>query len=60
MVGDSRVAHLAELQGGLEAYRDALTIDPSHQQTRAALEKLLESEAARAEAAGLLRLLDEN
>ncbi|MGZ5966930.1 MAG: tetratricopeptide repeat protein, partial [Polyangiales bacterium] len=58
-VGGLRVAHLEDLAGGLEAYRDALTIDPAHQETRTALEKLLENEAARAEAAGLLRPLYE-
>jgi tetratricopeptide (TPR) repeat protein len=59
MMGDLRIAHLESLEAGLEAYRDALTIDPSHAPTRAALEKLLENESARADAAALLRPLYE-
>ncbi len=59
MMGNLRIEKLDTLAGGLEAYRDALTIDPSHAQTRAALEKLLENESARAEAAALLRPLYE-
>jgi len=59
MIGDLRIAHLESLDAGLEAYRDALTIDPSHTVTREALEKLLESEPARADAAALLRPLYE-
>jgi tetratricopeptide (TPR) repeat protein len=58
-LGALRIAHLDELAGGLEAYRDALTLDPSHAITRAALEKLLDHAEARAEAAGLLRPLYE-
>lgn len=60
MVGHLRIEKLETLSGGLEAYRDALTLDPSHGPTRAALEKLLENENARAEAAALLRPLYES
>lgn len=58
-LGSLRIAHLEELDGGLEAYRDALTLDTLHAPTRAALEKLLGNADARAEAAGLLRPLYE-
>lgn len=58
-LGTLRIAHLEDLPGGLECYRDALTLDPSHAPTREALEKLLANEAARAEAAALLRPLYE-
>lgn len=58
-LGRLRIEHLDSLHEGLEAYRDALTIDPSHAGTRDALEKLLANEAARAEAAALLRPLYE-
>ncbi|MBI2392597.1 MAG: hypothetical protein HYV09_23635 [Deltaproteobacteria bacterium] len=58
-LGALRIEHLQSLQEGLDAYRDALTIDPSHAPTRAALEKLLENTEARADAAALLRPLYE-
>ncbi|MBL8718308.1 MAG: tetratricopeptide repeat protein [Myxococcales bacterium] len=63
-LGTLRIEHLEDLPGGLECYRDALTLDPSHAVTRESLEKLLaasssEGEAARAEAAALLRPLYE-
>lgn len=59
MMGNLRIERLDTLEGGLDAYRDALSIDPSHAPTRAALEKLLENESARAETAALLRPLYE-
>ena len=59
MVGKLRIAHLDEMSSGLEAYRDALTLDPAHAVTRKELERLLEVPSARAEAAALLRPLYE-
>lgn len=59
MVGDLRVGPLHDLPSAITAYRDALAIDPSHVGTRRALEKLLENEEARAEAAEILRPLYE-
>jgi len=58
-LGALRIAHLEDMRGGLEAYRDALTLDPSHADTRKALENLLDNNDARAEAASLLRPLYE-
>jgi golgin subfamily B member 1 len=59
MMGKLRIEKLETLEGGLEAYRDALSIDPSHAPTRAALERLLENDSARSDAAALLRPLYE-
>ncbi|MFC1642267.1 tetratricopeptide repeat protein [Myxococcota bacterium] len=55
-LGDLRREHLGNTALALEAYRLALTIDPSHSASREALEKLLESEdgLARREAAEVL------
>jgi tetratricopeptide (TPR) repeat protein len=58
-LGGLRVDHLDDLAGGLESYRDALMLEPSHAATRAALEALLTRADARAEAAALLRPLYE-
>lgn len=61
----SRVAHIKEskqndLEGALEGYRQALTLDPSHVGSRAALEALLANVDARREAAAILRPLYES
>lgn len=55
-LGDLRRQHLSNLEGALEAYRDALTVDSQHAPSRSALEKLLEVDdnIARAEAADVL------
>ncbi len=58
-LGSVRESKLADVTAAIEAYRQALTIDPSHAQGRAALEALLENEGARREAAGILRPLYE-
>ncbi|HEX7663739.1 MAG TPA: hypothetical protein VF407_04485, partial [Polyangiaceae bacterium] len=50
---------LSDLNGALEAYREALTLEPSHAPSRAALEALLTNTDARREAAGILRPLYE-
>ncbi|HEY3235290.1 MAG TPA: tetratricopeptide repeat protein, partial [Polyangiaceae bacterium] len=55
-VGDLRRERLDDLDGALEAYRRALSVDTAHEPSRLALQKLLESEdpAARREAAFVL------
>ncbi|HSQ66499.1 MAG TPA: tetratricopeptide repeat protein, partial [Polyangiaceae bacterium] len=58
-LGRVRKDRLTDVAGALEAYRQALTIDPSHEPSREALEALLDVEAARREAAELLRPLYE-
>jgi tetratricopeptide (TPR) repeat protein/Tfp pilus assembly protein PilF len=45
-VGDVRREHLEDPQGALAAYREVLTIEPSHEGARASLEKLLASDDA--------------
>ena len=52
-LGDLRREHLHDLQGALDAYRNALSIDSSHGPSRNALEKMLEVDdtAARRDAA---------
>lgn len=56
-LGDLRDGKLHNLEGALDAYRRALTLDTGHAASRSALEKLLDSEdsLARREAAGILR-----
>jgi tetratricopeptide (TPR) repeat protein len=58
-IGQLRRARLDDLDGALEAYRQALAIEPSHAPTRAALEELLSNGKARRDAAGILRPLYE-
>lgn len=58
-LGDVRRLHLSDLDGALEAYRQALAIEPSDRATRDALEQMLESEDARRNAAELLHPLYE-
>lgn len=58
-LGDVRRTHQDDLLGALEAYRQALTIEPSHGPSRAALELLLENPSARRDAAQVLHPLYE-
>lgn len=53
-VGDVRRRRLGETSEALDAYRQALTLEPQDARARAAVEALLEDEAARREAADLL------
>lgn len=55
-LGDLRREHIGDVEGALEVYRRALSIDSSHAASRAALEELLQAEdpAARSEAAEIL------
>lgn len=55
-LGDLRREHQRDLDGALDAYRRALTIDPSHAPSRHALERLFESPdvSARREATNIL------
>lgn len=58
-LGDVRRAHQNDLSGALDAYRQALTVDPGHGPSREALERLLDEESARREAAQVLHPLYE-
>jgi tetratricopeptide (TPR) repeat protein len=58
-LGDVRRQHLQDLSGALDAYRQALLLDPAYPQSRLALEILLEVPEARREAAGILHPLYE-
>ncbi len=58
-LGRVRQEKLVNLDSALDAYRQALTIDPSHEPSRIALESMLDVEAARREAASILRPLYE-
>ncbi len=58
-IGQVRRVRLHDLEGALEAYRQALVLEPSHAATRTALEELLSDGTARREAAGILRPLYE-
>jgi tetratricopeptide (TPR) repeat protein len=61
-LGDVRRKRLSEVNEAIEAYRQALTLDPGHAPARTALEELLEQEdhvEARREAAEILRPLYE-
>jgi golgin subfamily B member 1 len=58
-LGEVRQKRLGDLPGAIEAYRQALTIDPSHATCRGALEALLDNVDARHEAAAILRPLYE-
>ncbi len=58
-IGRVRQEKLENVDGALDAYRQALTIDPSHEPSRAALEGMLDVEAARRDAAEILRPLYE-
>lgn len=58
-IGNVKESKQNDLEGALNAYREALTVDPSHGPSRAALETLLTNAEARREAAGILRPLYE-
>ena len=58
-LGDVRREHLQDLDGALDAFRQALTVDPSHKPSREALERLLTEEGAKREAAQVLHPLYE-
>jgi tetratricopeptide (TPR) repeat protein len=58
-LGDVRRNLLGEVDAALDAYREALTLSPSHAKSREAVEALLDHEAARKDAADLLRPLYE-
>ena len=58
-LGDVRRKRLSEVDEAIEAYRQALTLDPAAGPARAALEELLDDENARREAAEILRPLYE-
>lgn len=58
-LGAAKQNKLQDVAGAIESYRQALTIDPSHAPSRAALEAMLENEGARREAAAILRPLYE-
>jgi len=58
-LGDVRGKRLGEVEESIEAYRQALTIDPEAKAAREALEALLENDGARGEAAEILRPLYE-
>jgi tetratricopeptide (TPR) repeat protein len=58
-LGDVRRTHLDDLVGALDAYRQALTLEPSHGPSRDALEALLEVRDARREASEILHPLYE-
>jgi len=58
-IGDARRAKLSDVSGAIEAYRQALAIDASHEPSRRALETLLEDPAGRRDAAAILRPLYE-
>src|SRR5262249_24711775 len=58
-LGKVRQEQLDDVASALESYRQALTIDPSHGASRAALEAMLDIDSARREAADILRPLYE-
>ena len=58
-LGDVKRTRLGDTQGGLDAFRQALTIDSSHVASREALERILDDEECRREAASILRPLYE-
>jgi tetratricopeptide (TPR) repeat protein len=58
-LGSVRSGKLGDVPGAIEAYRQALGIDPSHEPSRRALEAMLEGEAGRREAAAILHPLYE-
>jgi tetratricopeptide (TPR) repeat protein/DNA-directed RNA polymerase subunit F len=58
-LGDVRRLHQDDLPGALDAYRQALVLDPTHAPSCKALEAMLELESARRDAAAILRPLYE-
>ena len=59
-LGEVRRVHQKNWQGALEAFRQALLLNPSHPSSRAGIEKLLEIPEARREAAETLHPLYED
>ncbi len=58
-LGDVRRSLLDQVEGALDAYREALTLNPAHAKSREAVEALLDQESASRDAADLLRPLYE-
>ena len=58
-LGDVRRLHQSDLEGALDAYRQALLLDPSSERCRTALEAMLDIADARRDAAETLRPLYE-
>ncbi len=58
-LGEVRQRHLKDVPGALEAYRQALVLEPSHAGCRAALEAMLEDADAKRDTAAILRPLYE-
>ncbi|MGD0674749.1 MAG: tetratricopeptide repeat protein [Polyangiaceae bacterium] len=58
-LGEVQQSKLGDVAAAIEAYRRALTLDPSHARCRNALESMLEDETARRAAAAILRPLYE-
>ena len=58
-LGEVRQKRLGDVPAAIEAYRQALVLDPSHAASRSALEHMLEDGSARREAASILRPLYE-
>jgi tetratricopeptide (TPR) repeat protein len=58
-LGEVRQEKLGEIESAIDAYRQALVLDPAHAACRTALEDMLENPTARREAATILRPLYE-
>jgi tetratricopeptide (TPR) repeat protein len=58
-LGEVRQIKLGNVDGAIEAYRQALGLDPSQERCRAALEAMLDDEASRLDAAEILHPLYE-
>jgi len=58
-LGEVRRSKLGDLASAVEAYRQALVLDPAHVGSRDALEAMLDDEGTRREAAAILRPLYE-
>ena len=58
-LGEVRRKRLGEKLDALEAYRQTLTIEPTHEGARGALEELLDDDGVKSEAADILRPLYE-
>ena len=58
-LGEVRQIKLGNVEGAIEAYRQALGLDPSHERCRVALEAMLDDETSRLDAAEILHPLYE-
>jgi tetratricopeptide (TPR) repeat protein len=58
-LGEVRQSKLGDVSSAINAYRQALEIDPSHERCREALEAMLDNDVARLEAAEILHPLYE-